>query len=206
MCEVPARSWRELVAPQRLLIAVVAVAAMVVGALLEPAVGLVVIGVGAVLLFAAVLLPAVTAVELGFPTGVKLFTASHQREVLLQASFGQQRAELELCARLLAGDADAGPRLLEAAWARAAARWRGPMGPELRTYVLCVLVRLVHAHVRWAGAATVNGPLAGLSWEERVVVVLHEFAGLTVNEVSAIVGRPPVTVQSGLDAAEQTLR
>lgn len=205
MCEVPQRSWRALWRPQRIALALAAVVTAVVGGYVETTVGLVLIAAGAGLLLLAVVLPAVTEVELGFPAGVKVVAAARQRENQLRAALTDHRGDLELCARLLSGDPEAGPRLLEAAWAQATVRWRGPVGPELRTYVLCVLVQLVHAHLRWAGAAPAAGPLGGLGWDERAAVVLHEFAGLSVPEMATLLGRPAGEVAHRLQTAEATL-
>ncbi len=130
---LPQRSWRALWRPQRIALGLAAVVTAAVGAFVETTVGLVLIAAGAGLLLLAVVLPAVTEVELGFPAGVKVVAAARQRENQLRAALTDHRGDLELCARLLSGDPEAGPRLLEAAWAQATVRWRGPVGPELRT-------------------------------------------------------------------------
>ncbi len=60
--------------------------AAAVGAFVETTVGLVLIAAGAGLLLLAVVLPAVTEVELGFPAGVKVVAAARQRENQLRAA------------------------------------------------------------------------------------------------------------------------
>lgn len=209
MCEAPERSWDGMARPRRLLLAG---AALVVAALglwrggLEGA-GLVALAVG--LLVAAVVLPTVREVEFGFPVGVKVSAASRSREDELRAALLDHKPDLELTAQLLCDDPEQAARLMEAAWADAVRVWRGPAGdPHLRTYVLCVLVQLTRAQHRWGAAATdaTLAPLAALPWEQRTVVVLHEFARLTVGEVARVLEQPEVEVADQLAEAERRLR
>ena len=136
MCELPRRSWKSLVSPLRIVLALAALVALGVGNL-----GLVLVGAG--LLLATVVLPTVQQLEFGFPVGLKVTAAVRDREAELRQELESQRGTYELCAQLLTEDPAVAARLLEAAWARTAAEWRRPVGPALRTYVLCVLVHLI---------------------------------------------------------------
>lgn len=206
VCEVPERSWSAAVRPSRLLLAMAGLCLGAVGLWLRGLEGLGLVAVATGLLVAAVVLPTVRAVEFGFPVGVKVETAVASREEELRAAFVAQQPDLELCAQLLCDDPERAPRLLEAAWADAARDWRGsPEGPELRVYVLCVLVQKVAAYQRWGASAADDTParpsLAGLTWEQRVTVVLHDFARLPRARVATMLERDTDEVDAWLREA-----
>jgi len=208
MCEVPRRSWRRALHPWRIVLGVLALACVVVGALLPRAVGLVVVGLGVALLVTAVLGPVIRQVEFGFPSGVKVSTAMRDREDELRRVFEGQSGELEMCAQLLLDDQTTAKRLLEAAWSRTTSTWRGPATPEIRIYVLCTLVQLAIAELRWTRAqsspaqAQTTTPLATLTFSERVVVVLRDFARLGNSQIAQITERPLEDVERDWRHAE----
>jgi len=208
MCEVPRRSWRRALHPWRVVLGVFALACVVVGALLPRAVGLVVAALGAALLVAAVLGPVIRQVEFGFPSGVKISTAVRDREEELRRVFEGQSGELELCAQLLLDDPATAKRLLEAAWSRTTSTWRGPAAPEIRIYVLCTLVQLSIAELRWKGgqqgspAQAQTTPLSTLTFSERVVVVLRDFARLSNVQIAQITERALEDVERDWRQAE----
>ncbi|WP_139146522.1 hypothetical protein [Arthrobacter sp. SW1] len=193
--------------PLRVVLAVLAVAVVAVGWLFPGLLSAIPIGAGLLTLVAAVLLPAVKEIEFGLSPGFKLSPALKDREAQLRSVFELQRGDLEYCAHLLSNNPDSARRLLEAAWSQAAAAWRGPVTPQLRVYVLCLLVRLIRKDELWAvhhagpGQAPDAGLLAGLPIEQRIVVVLHEFANLTIVEVAGLTGRTTAEVTDELVSA-----
>jgi DNA-directed RNA polymerase specialized sigma24 family protein len=221
MCEVPSRRpIREALGPSRIGFGVCAllliVAGIIVSRLIEPVLtGLVVIGLGGALLMIAVLFPVVREVELGFPTGVRISAGLRDREQELHQAFESQRGDFGLYTQLLCDDPDTATKLLEAAWGKTAAAWRGPVTPDIRTYVLCVFVHLLASHLRWAAtqpaarvgqeAAVSTNPLASLTVSERIVVVLKEFAELPLGQIAALTERPLVDVSADYRNAEATL-
>lgn len=215
MCEVPPRRLRTALQPARVALGVIAVALIVAGMLLHDTTGLVIAGLGAAALLGAVLFPVVREFEFGFPTGIRVSAALRDREQELTEAFEGQRGDLGLCAHLLCGNPTVAAELLEAAWARTAALWRGPVTPELRTFVLCVFVQLLTAHIRWNGDASswaeppengaVRTPLAALPGPMRTVVVLRDFAEIPLAQIAAMTDRPLADVASDLRAAEATL-
>ncbi len=166
--------------------------------------GLIALATG--LLLAAVVLPTVRNVEFGLPVGVKVSAAVETREEELRSAFVDQKADLEICAQLLCDDPADATRILEASWADAVRCWRGDAtGPEIRAYVLCVLVAMATAHRRWARAEAATAPahalIARLPWEQRVVVVLHEFARLPRPQIAAILDEETSEVETRLRQA-----
>jgi hypothetical protein len=141
--------------------------------------------------------------------GVKVTTAVRARDDNLRAAFAAQKGELELCSHLLCGQQEIATQLLEAAWARTATIWRGPVTADLNDYVLCVLVQLVRARENWMDPQppSVSGArsLTSLPLDSRVAVVLHEFAGMPLDKIGAITGRPPQSVEADIRAGETTL-
>jgi len=193
----------------RVVLAFAALACLIAGARYASVFGLGLMGLSAALLLSAVVLPAVREVEFGLPVGVKVTTAVRQREDELRAAFETQKGEVELCSHLLCGRQEVAAELLEAAWARTATLWRGPVTPDLRDYVLCVLVQLVRARESWMDPETEAEPgirsLTTLPIDSRVTVVLHEFAGLSFARIAALTDRPVPLVQADVQAAETAL-
>jgi hypothetical protein len=212
MCEAPARQWREFVRPQRLLLAVAALALMAAGIFVaNGAIATTIIGLGAVLLLGTFLMPAISQVEWGIPSGVKVVAALQNREENLRRVFENQRPDFELCAKLLCDDPATADELLGAALARATLGWRGPVGPEIRIYVLCWFVHRLMAHSRLVAAqepsvtAGKNTLLSGLSLSQRIVVVLNEIADLNAEQIAPMVGLSPAQVQDQLTDAKTVL-
>lgn len=200
-CEVPGRSWQEALTPKRIGLGMAALVAIVVGLFTGDLLRIGLTALGAALLLSAVLLPTIREVEFGFPLGVKVKTAIRDREETLRQTFQEQKGGLELVAQLLCDEPEVAGRLLEAAWSHAAAAWRGPAGPGLREYVLCETVRLVVAHRHWGaphGASPTTTPLSVLDTDERIAVVLHEFAGLTLGQIASMTGREVADVGADL--------
>ena len=167
--------------------------------------GLGLIAVGTALILSAVVLPSVKEVEFGFPVGVKVTTAVSHREDALRQEFDRQRSDLELCAQLLCDDPAVASHLLEASWSKATTVWRGPVTQDLRTFVLCHLVRLVAAHQRWTPGSVRSGAgtgsvLSSLDRPERTAVVLHDFAGLSSSQIAGITDRSIDQVRADLRA------
>jgi hypothetical protein len=213
MCEVPPRRLRPAIRPERVLLALVAAALLGTGLFLDGLTALVVLGLGGALLIGAVLFPVVRDVEFGFPSGVKISTTLHNREQELREAFDAQRGDLALYAQMLCDDPAVAAMLLEAAWAKTAAEWRGPVTPFLRLYVLCMLVHLHDAHNRWAGpveapqdgAAGHSSPLTALPTSIRTVIVLHEFAELEVAQIAEMTDRTAAEVTAELQTARAAL-
>ncbi|KGJ72629.1 hypothetical protein GY21_14045 [Cryobacterium roopkundense] len=204
------------------MLAVLAVALVVAGMLLRdpgsPGVlglgllGLGLIGLGAAVLVAAVMFPVIKEFEFGFPSGVKIMAAVHDREEDLRAAFAKQRGDLGLYTQLMCDDPAVAARLLEAAWEKTASLWRGPVTDDLRTFVLCEFVELLTAHSRWTpsddpdgtrAAPNVSAPLASLPLAERVVVVLREFAGLPLAQIATLTERPLDDISKDLRSARR---
>ncbi|MDQ6740208.1 MAG: hypothetical protein M3021_07540, partial [Actinomycetota bacterium] len=168
------------------------------------------LGLGAILV--AILLPAIHEVEFGFPSGVKIRAALQNREEDFRRAFVSQQGDLELCTQLLCDDPSVASQLLKSAWSRTAATWRGPVTPETRVYTLCLFVQLLAAHRKWLAApsdppqATQPGqsvsPRTYLSHEDRVVVVLHEFAELPLAQIAEITGVSLAEARTALTRAE----
>jgi len=215
MCEVPARRISSALQPSRIILTVLAVGLVVVGILLRDLMGLVLLGLGAVALLAAVAFPVIKQVEFGFPMGVRVSTALRDRDTELQAAFTQQRGDLGLYTQLMCDDPELASRLLEAAWARTAALWRGPVTPELRTYVLCEFVRLLTKQSQWnripAGGPSVGSrtepesALSELPAAARILVVLREFADLPLAQIASLTNQPLAAVTTGLRSAQERL-
>ena len=216
MCEVPPRRVRPAIRPERVILALAAAALIVPGLFLQGVTALVLLGLGAALLVGAVLFPVVRDAELGFPSGVSISTALRNREQELRDAFDAQRGDLNLYAQLLCDDPAVAAMLLEAAWAKTAAEWRGHVTPYLRVYVLCALIHLLDAHARGAvpgitdaerrdTVANVSSPLAALPTPIRMVVVLHEFADLDVEQVAEMTERSVTEVTAYLRTARAAL-
>lgn len=203
MCDLPKRRFTAAVRPTRILAAVVGIAAIVAGWFVPALVSAVPIGAGALVLLAGVL-PAVRDIELGLPGDLKVTAALSGRQQDISSVFEQQRGDLQLCAQLLCGDPEQAKALLEAAWARTAEVWRGPVTPQLRLYTLCVLVHLLEKRDLWDPPKPPKHPktlLASLPAAERVAVVLHDFASLTVAEIAGLTDSTTTAVTERLEQA-----
>jgi hypothetical protein len=173
-------------------------------------IGITLIGAGAALLLAAVVLPAVSQVEFGIPSGFKITALARDREEKLRQVFERQRPDLETCAKFLCDDPKTAGELLTAAMARATLDWRGPIDPEIRIYVLCWFVHRLTAHNLLAGmeqpATAGDHPLSELTTIQRVVVVLtSKLADVPIEEVADMVGLSPAQAQAELSRAEKVL-
>ena len=205
MCELPRRRLSAAVRPARVIAAAVGLAAVVAAWFVPAHLASVPIGAGSLLLLGAVL-PAIRDVELGLPGDIKLSAALAGRQTDIASVFEQQRGDLQLCAQLLCGDPDQAKTLLEAAWARTAEVWRGPVTPQLRLYTLCVLVHLLERHEHWTRTETpqrLMNLLASLPTPERVVVVLHDFASLTIAEIAGLTESTTTAVSERLQRANE---
>ncbi len=212
MCELPKRRFLPSLNPLRLVLSVLAMAVVAAGWLLPGLVSAIPIGAGLLTLVAAVLLPAVKEIEFGLSPGFKLSPALKDREAELRSVFERQKGDMEYCAHLLlCDDPETARELLEAAWSQVSGTWRGPVTPQLRVYTLCILVRLILKHRQWMrppdGATgetaplTATGVLMGLAMQDRVVVVLHEFANLTPAEIAGMTGRTTAEVTGSMSSA-----
>lgn len=212
MCEIPKRRWRSSITPLRLVVTVIALGAMGAGWLVPDLLSALPVGAGLLTLAVAVLMPAVREIEFGLSPNIKLSPALKDRQAELRSVFEQQKGYLEYCAHLLCNDPDTAKGLLEAAWSQATTDWKGPVTPQLRMYTLCVFVQLLKHHERWfpppppprKRAQLSQNPLAALPLEERIAVVLHEFANLTVAEIAGMTEQAAVTVAKALAHAETT--
>ncbi|MDH6236114.1 hypothetical protein [Cryobacterium sp. CG_9.6] len=211
-CLPPPRRIASAFQPSRIVLAVLALGLFVVGALIRDLLGLALLGVGAVALLTAVVFPVIKQVEFGFPTGVKISAALSDRENELQLAFTQQRGDLGLYTQLMCDNSVLASRLLEAAWARTAMVWRGPITPALRGFVLCEFVRLLTTQSRWNRATVTDtdamarpSALLELTVPERIIVVLKEFADLPLAQISAITGRPLTEIENEYRLAESRL-
>ena len=211
MCDAPRRSWRDAAPPKRILLAASALAIAGLGLWVDgwgdrplggvTGLGALAIGVG--LLVGAVVLPTVRQVEFGFPVGMRVVTATRTREEDLREAFSDQRADLELCAHLMCDEKDQAVEMVEAAWADAARNWRGSTTtPELRIYVLCVLAQLMLANLRWrprvVGGSASPSLLSSLPAEDRVVLVLHDFARLPRTQIAVLLAMSDAELETRL--------
>jgi DNA-directed RNA polymerase specialized sigma24 family protein len=194
------------------LLCVAALALIVVGIFFpKPStIGITLIGLGAALLLAAVVMPAVSQVEFGIPSGVKVTAAVRDRPEKLRQVFEEQRPDLEACAKLLCDDPATANELLTAAMARTTLDWRGPIDREIRIYVLCWFVHRLLAHSRLAGleqpaTMAANTPLSELTTIQRVIVVLTEFADVPIQELADMVGLSLAEAQAELSRGEKVL-
>jgi hypothetical protein len=206
VCELPRRTWRASLPPRRIVLGLLALGAVVAGVVLDHTARVGALAVGGVLALVAVLLPAIREIEFGLPVGVRVRTAVRSREEDLRTRFDDGRGEAEMCAHLLCDDEAVAARLLEVTWSRTAARWRGATGERLRVYVLCSLVEAVVAH-RLVPVAPPRGPVRPapldlLSLPERVTVVLHDFAHLSVGQIAEIRGTTEQEVVTALRRGE----
>lgn len=211
MCELPKRRWRSSLTPVRLVLAILALAAIVAGWLVPDLLSALPIGAGLLTLAVAVLMPAIREIELGASPSIKLAPALKDREDELRSVFERQRGDMEYCAHLLCDNPETARRLLEAAWSQCTNAWKGPVTPQLRVYTLCVFVELLKKHEHWLQSRdgqkkkrkASQSPLARLPYDERVAVVLHVFANLTVGEIAGMTDRPALEVGKSLAAAEE---
>jgi DNA-directed RNA polymerase specialized sigma24 family protein len=193
------------------LLCVAAISLIVVGIFFPKNIaGISLIGLGLAVLTAAVVMPAVSQVEFGIPSGVKVTAGVRDREAKLRQVFEEQRPDLEVCAKLLCDDATTANELLTAAMARATLDWRGPIDREIRTYVLCWFVRRLMAHSRLTGteppaAKAANIPLSELTMNQRVVVVLSEFTEVPIDELAEMLGLTSAEAQAELSRGEKLL-
>lgn len=209
MCELPKRRLRSSLNPVRLVTALLALGAVVAGWLVPGLLSAIPVGAGLLTLAAAVLMPAIKEVEFGLSPNIKLSPALKDREAELRSVFERQKGDMEYCAHLLCDDPDTARQLLEAAWSQATTAWKGPVTPQLRVYTLCVLVQMLRKREQWlrprggargemesgrVGGSPDASPLAGLPQQERAVVVLHEFANLTIAEIAGMTGDAPAVV------------
>ncbi|MEV7606388.1 hypothetical protein AB0N65_13190 [Paenarthrobacter sp. NPDC089322] len=209
MCELPKRRWRSSITPLRLVITVIALATIVAGGLLPEFLSALPVGAGLLTLAVAVLMPAVKEIDFGLSPNIKLSPALKDRQAELRSVFEQQKGYLEYCAHLLCDDPGVTKELLEAAWSEVTITWKGPVTPQLRIYTLCVFVQLLRRHMKWfrppkpTRQRIEENPLAALALEERIVVVLHEFASLTVGEIAGLTALPATHVGKALARAER---
>lgn len=212
MCKPPPRQWREFLSPRRVLLGVAALSLIVAGIFWKNShIGITLIGVGAAVLLAAVVMPAVSQVEFGVPSGVKVTAAVRDREAKLRQVFEDQRPDLEACANLLCDDPATANKLLTAAMARATLDWRGgPVDREIRTYVLCWFVHRLMAHNRLArmeqsATTAANVPLSELTAIQRIIVVLNDFGEVPIEELADMVGLPLDEAQAELGRGKKVL-
>ncbi|ABM08065.1 hypothetical protein J3A64_004301 [Pseudarthrobacter sp. PvP004] len=226
MCEQPKRHIRSALTPLRVVLAALGMAVIAAAVIIlisgmaflpEEARDVVLslaVGAGIVLLVAGVFMPMVREVELGPIPTLKIAPALRDRENELRSVFERQRGDMEYCAHLLCDDPKTARQLLEASWSLASSDWKGPVTPQLRVYTLCVFVEMLRKHEKWVKAGPPDGPpkppwvkesaLSKLPYEERITIVLHEFANLTVGEIAGLTGRPAESVGRSLAHAEAT--
>lgn len=215
MYKVGQRSFRRAITPVRVRWGAFAVGAIAVGFLLAgigpgfQLAGVIVVVLGAAGLSASVVFPMIREIGLGFPVGVGLRAALRTRERDMLAAFTAQEDEFTLYAHLLCSDPGVATALLEAAWERTAAQWRGPVTPEIRVGVLRAFIDILEAHEPSTGPR-MPGPaplardgrsLAGLPSAQRIVVVLHEWAGLSLTRIAGMTRRPLPDVADDLRVA-----
>ncbi|MGO4145052.1 hypothetical protein AB4Y77_08210 [Paenarthrobacter sp. YAF11_1] len=225
MCEQPKRHIRSALTPLRVVLAGLGIAVIIAAVvmLLSPEDVLpeavpdvllpLAVGAGIVLLVAGVFMPMVREIELGPIPTLKIAPALRDRESELRSVFERQKGDMEYCAHLLCDNPETARKLLEASWSLASSAWKGPVTPQLRVYTLCVFVELLRKHEKWLqsdGDRTRKpprrnrNPLSRLPYEERIAIVLHEFANLTVGEIAGMTGRPAESVGKSLAHAEAT--
>jgi hypothetical protein len=226
MCELPKRSLRSSLDPARVVLGLLAIGAIVAGVMLPnllqgPPFGdglqkTVLIGGGLLTLVTAVFMPAVREVQLGLSPSVKLASALKDREAEFLSVFERQKGDMEYCAHLLCEDPELARQLLAAAWSQSTLAWKGPITPQLRIYTLCVFVHMLQSHEHWTKPTPKPPtkkvppkkpvtPLAALPIGERVTVVLHEFANLTVAEIAGMTDQETPKVAASLAHAEATV-
>ncbi|WP_245687678.1 hypothetical protein [Rhodococcus phenolicus] len=123
---------------------------------------------------------------------VRTLGVDRERLVGLREVLEGKLPDLAPCARLLAGDA--APEILDRAVARAAATWRGPVGPELCAYVLCWFVHLQRPRKGHVGRVSGDCPhgavlFATLPPTEQLAIVLSAYEELPADRIAAVAGR-----------------
>lgn len=215
MPELSPRRWRAILQPSSLIITALALAVVVSGTLIRDPLGVILIGLGACVLLAAVALPLIREVEFGFATGMRVSTALRERDQELRVAFQHQKGDLGLYSQLMCDDPAFATQLLESAWARTASSWRGPVTPSLRTTVLAEFVQLLTTHSRWKrfaspttgvpAAPPLSSALSVLPVTARIVMVLREFADLPLAQIASLTKRPLAEVASDLRTAYAVL-
>lgn len=210
MRDIAERRLLSVMRPGRVVILLAALFLVILGWQLSTSLYLIVLVLVLAALMTAVLLPAIREAEFGFPRGVKDSAVLRKRREELEFAFESQHEELELCAQLICDDPDEAAELLEAAWARTAAAWRGPVNPGIRNVVLHELVHLGRAARRKAGPPgdSRQGNRAGgrthsllglLTFDDRAAVVLHDFADLSTAEIARIAGIPEQQIMAAVN-------
>lgn len=210
MCEAPPRQWRELLRPQQLVSGAAAVGFLIACAVVpNDSVAIALAVLAAALLLCAVLMPAITKVEFGFPSLLKVTADIRNRQEALRQEFQARKTEFQDCANLLCDDPALASDLLDKALIRAAANWRGPVHTAIHAYVLCWLVEQLMARSRysWVQQQTpaMGDPLSQLTLVQRIVVVLNESGQLPVEQIAGMVGVSPTDAQTELGNAKQIL-
>jgi hypothetical protein len=188
-----------------------ALAFLIAGTLIDnSAVAIALIVLAAALLLSAVLMPAISRVEYGFPSVLKITADIRDRAEVLRRIFEEQRPEYEECAKLLCDDPTTANDLLTAALAQAAAGWRGPVRRDIRIYVLCWFVHRLMARSRLAWmpkqiTAESGNPLSLLTQQQRILLVLNQSAEVPVDEIAAMIDLPPAEAAAELRKATTIL-
>lgn len=212
MCEAPPRNWRHVLRPQQILLGVGGLGIMAIGTfnLDNSAASITLISLAGFLLLGAVFMPAITQVEFGIPSGLKIAAGLKGREESMRRAFEEQRPDLAQCASLLCDDPSTASDLLTAAMARATLGWRGPVDREIRVYVLCWFVHRLMAHARLVGPpppqqAARRTNVSDLTLVQRILLVLNEFADIPVDQIGPMVGLSAAEAAAELRRAQDAL-
>ena len=218
------RAWKRVVASTRgVLLAIVGVTLLTLGILLrtnELGQTLVVLGVGVLSL--GIVLPLVGEFVLG-PGGLTFKQAFRERDAQFRPLVLAESEEnsLQRFARLLTGDADRAPAVVEEALARTYRVWTDIPQQELDLHVLCALVRVALGASRLrllpdGGSAAERASTSDLETKTarsfsalpidlRAVLLLRHIRDLDEPQIAWILDRPLGTVAETLHRAEDAL-
>lgn len=137
--------------------------------------------------------------------GERRAAAERLRAAEFQAFTAGAAGRLLHAAFLLTGDPAEADRLLCAALARTYADWHRLRAGDPYDYTRTELVRCF-AHRPWWGRRPRRGPLARLSAQERLVIVLRLYEGIAEEQTAAQLGLPTDRVRAICLRATATLR
>lgn len=226
--EVWRRAWRRSATNARgILLAVVGIALLMAGVVLaSESIGLTLIWLGVGVLALGIVLPLVVEVAVG-PGGLTIKQAFRERDAEIEPLVlaENETNSLQRFARLLTGDVERAPVVVEEALARTYRVWTDIPERDLNLHILCALVRVALGAGKLrllggGGPATASPPttpasadevsstdqaLASLPMDVRAVLLLRHVQDVDEPHIAWILGRPVATVAETLRRSEAIL-